>query len=290
MAKVEDIKIIDITDAKVFPSINQERPASNTSEKYRFKSTLEVADEFAKHGWVPVQAMETPQEETITRWRRGQKIVEPNPRFGYGRHIVRFANPDLPNLKMKGDTGRADIVLKTAHDGTAGMDLMAAIWRFICSNGLMVADAMLATQKVHHIGDDFSDQVGNAIEQIRLAVPRIAGRIGDFQVPLTEAQQREYAEAALLVKYGEKSMANYSPGMLIVPERTEDEEKTLWNTFNIIQEKLVEKGGDFRFNVNEETKHDDPYHAARPVKSVTESVRLNKSLWMLTEKMHELVV
>lgn len=69
----------------------------------------------------------------------------------------------------------------------------------------------------------------------------------------------------------------FIPTNLLRPKRSEDVKPTLWNTYNTVQEKFL-KGGRY-------------VHAAnrmREVKSINDNIKLNKTLWSLTEKMAEL--
>jgi hypothetical protein len=64
---------------------------------------------------------------------------------------------------------------------------------------------------------------------------------------------------------------------LLIPRRTIDKDKDdLWTTFNIVQENM-KKGFETRTNKG--------YHKIRAISSINEDTRINKSLWMLADKM-----
>ena len=65
--------------------------------------------------------------------------------------------------------------------------------------------------------------------------------------------------------------------------RVEDQDPTLWNTFNVVQENLV-KGG-LRV-VNPETSRRS---RTRGVTSISENAKLNKALWVLAESMQNIL-
>ena len=124
----------------------------------------------------------------------------------------------------------------------------------------------------------------------------IANKVFEFkEIIISKSEQLAFAEAALLAKYGKPEQGTISEKFnldsLIAPMRNIDRlvgsynhpvtENSLWNSFNILQEKLVEKGGRFVRN-NYKTKR------ARAITSVSENVRVNQALWSLTEKMAEL--
>ena len=93
-----------------------------------------------------------------------------------------------------------------------------------------------------------------------------------------------YARAALLVKYGEEEVErrHFDYSYLLAPVRREDREPTLWSAYNRVQEKLV-NGGRF-----ERAPKGKTVLKSRGLKSVTEDIRINQGLWMLTERMAQM--
>ncbi len=161
---------------------------------------------------------------------------------------------------------------------------MAGIFRIICGNGLVVADSMFATHKVLHMG--FQDQkVIDAVYDVVETTPKIMSRVNEFrQITLTRPEQEVLAESALAVRYDDEQLKarNYDVAMLLHPKRREDEKPTLWNTYNVLQEKLV-SGGQFERNPRNRYR----MNKVRGITSVTEDIRINKGLWMLAERMAE---
>ena len=63
--------------------------------------------------------------------------------------------------------------------------------------------------------------------------------------------------------------------------RSQEKEPTLWNTFNVIQEKFI-KGG------VRQIRPDRTRVKSRAISSIDENVKLNKALWTLTSEMAKL--
>jgi hypothetical protein len=197
-------------------------------------------------------------------------------------------------LEIKAVVGEMipEIIVKNAHDGSSCFNIMAGLFRFVCGNGIIIADSTFATHRIKHIG--FQDEnVIDAVSDIVKTTPLIANKVSEFkEIIISKPEQLAFAEAALLAKYGKPEQGTISEKFnlesLILPVRRDDRitynataENSLWNSFNILQEKLVEKGGRFARN-NYRTKR------ARAITSVSENVRVNQALWSLTEKMAEL--
>jgi hypothetical protein len=249
------------------------------SAKFSFVPTTRVIDLLATQHWLPAKVSE--------------KAARIESHRGFQQHLIRFRREeDVNQMAVVGEM-IPEIILKNAHDGTASFEIMAGLFRFVCGNGMIVADSMFARHRIKHIGfqnENVIDAVFNVVE----TTPKIMGRVDEFkQVVLNKPEQLAFAESALIAKYGDSEKSNkYDLESLVYPSRSADRinaigiesRNSLWNTFNILQERLVEKGG--RFAKSEK----NPYRKmkARGIKSVSENVRVNQALWALTEKMAEL--
>jgi hypothetical protein len=122
--------------------------------------------------------------------------------------------------------------------------LEGGLWRLICSNGAVVSDAVLANLHVPHKGN-----IGDVISishEIVEQFPKVLDSVEKFQALRLEApEQKAFATAALSLRYDE-GQAPITAEQLIAPRRREDTEPTLWNTFNTVQEKLVNGGDRYR--------------------------------------------
>jgi hypothetical protein len=106
------------------PSIFAGAAHSRTSRRYSFLPTSSILKGMAEEGWLPVSAQE--------------QLVRDDSRKGFQKHMVRFAHRD-DLQKCSGE--RAEIVVINSHDRSSGYQIHAAIFRFVCCNGIVVSDA-----------------------------------------------------------------------------------------------------------------------------------------------------
>lgn len=266
-------------------SVNQQEAYHGTSSKYAFIPTTRVIDVMKHMEWFPVKATE--------------KKAKKEDKVGFQSHMIRFRN--IADLERPTEVNKLipEIVLKNAHDGGGSFQMLAGLFRFICGNGMVVADATFQSHKIRHIG--YQDQnVIDAVFDVVRTTPLIMNRVDDFkQVTLSVPEQLALGETALIAKYGQDTEEDIAEGntlrtrynlqRLVRPIRQADymnpEVNSLWNVTNILQEKLVEHGG--RFAVKAEGSY-GRIVKARGVKSVTENIRINQAIWALAEKMREL--
>jgi hypothetical protein len=248
------------------PSVFATNPTDDVSERYRFIATFEVVKRLQTEGWFPTEA----QECRVTNAKNQ----------GYQKHLIRFQRHDLI---LNGEA--IEVVLINSNNRSAAYQLMAGVFRFICSNGMIVGDTFEKIS-VRHI-DLNPDEIVEASYEIINKAPKIAGNMQEMKaIELSQGEREIFAESAALALYGEKEAIPFRTERLLTPRRYDDRGKNdLWSTFNIVQENLV-KGGirglkrDEHRNLRRVT--------TRQIRSIDKDVRLNKALWNLTEKMKEL--
>lgn len=251
---------------RVAPAVFANHASVKTSDRYKFIPTIQVVDILRNQGWSPVQAFES--------------RVRNEDRQGFQKHSVRFAKLDDTAL-IVGDT-RPEILLTTAHDGTAKFDFHAALFRLICSNGMVVADTTFEKIGVKHVGFAESDVI-DATFSIVKDVPKIAEAVESFRmIDLNSDEQLAFADAALQLRWADTGTAPVTADKLLGARRYDDKGTDLWKTFNVVQENLIKGGPRGAYQYGQRRK------SVRKVTSINEDVRLNKALWSLTEKMAEI--
>lgn len=252
------------------PSIFSEQPHEKVSSKYAFVPTVQVVEQLEKRGWFPVNAQE-------------QRVINLS-RRGYQKHVIKFQSQE--HQAINGII--PEIVLTNSHDRTSSFQFMAGLFRFICSNGLVVADAMFGEMKVRHIGYT-NEQVHQVINQITSHTPNVLNRLeGLKQIELLPPERLAFATSAAMEKWKvEAQDLPFSPDRLLTTRRYEDKAPTLWNTYNMVQENLTK--GELRYvTVNKEGRR--ARRKSRPIVSINENIRVNKALWTLTENMRRIKV
>lgn len=228
------------------------------SEKYTVANTYTVIQDMEKLGWKVVRAA----QRKATKKSSG--------RFSY--HMVALQNPDIKITKQV-DGGEEivecfpQIILTNSHDGLSCFQFRVGLYRCICSNGLVISDAELSEFKIRHIYYSF-ENLRAVVGRILEALPSKVERMSQMSnVLLSEDQKLDFAKKALSIRKGVKEEELQADEEtykdLLTPVRKEDEGSSLWNVYNVLQEKIV-KGG---YTTAEEGKK------ARKVRKVTSFIK-----------------
>ncbi len=245
------------------PSVFATNPISDVSNRYQFIPTFDVVKRLQNEGWMPTKV-----QESYVRNQENQ---------GYQKHLIRFQRQDLI---LNGEA--IEVVLINSHNRSAAYQLMAGVFRFICSNGMIVGDTFERIS-VKHINFD-PDAVVKASYEIIENAPKIAQNMQEMKaIELNKDEKEIYAESAALTVYGERTAIPFDASRLLTPRRYDDRNKNdLWSTFNIVQENMM-KGG--MRGLKRDKNGNFRRVTTRKIKSIDKDVRLNKALWNLTEKM-----
>lgn len=230
------------------------------SDKYIQANTSTVIDDMAKLGWFPIDAK--------------QKKARKNSSGIQSFHMIAFQNP---NVKvMQGDDVEAypRIILTNSHDGMASFRFRVALFRCICSNGLIIADENFAELTIRHINYTFDD-LRHLVEKTMRELPEYINIMNRMKTTtLDKSQKYDFALKMLKIRKNvpEEEKLNVSERTLIdilTPTRKEDEGDSLWNVFNVLQEKMI-KGG-----AMVESGKEDKLRKMRPVKSFVRDLSVN---------------
>jgi hypothetical protein len=119
--------------------------------------------------------------------------------------------------------------------------MLAGMFRFVCSNGLVCGDTV-ADVRVPHKGDVAGHVIEGAYEVLhgfdRVQESRDAMRA----ITLDAGESEVFARAALALKYDEDKPAPITESQILMPRRFDDRRRDLWSVFNRTQENLT-KGG-----------------------------------------------
>jgi hypothetical protein len=167
-----------------------------------------------------------------------------------------------------------------SHDGTSAYQMLAGVFRFVCSNGLICGEEV-GDIRVPHRGD----VVGRVIEGAYTVLDEFEridqNREAMKQIRLSPPEQTVFARAALVERFGEEKEPPVTTEQVLAPERGEDNGSDLWTVFNRAQEHLVRGGLRARTANNRRTR-------TRAVTGIDQAVKLNRGLWMLAEGMRKL--
>jgi hypothetical protein len=265
MPRVREIfkPVGDIAD---FRAVVAAAPHSSVSGRYSFIPTTRPLEVLQQLGYSPVAVAE--------------QRVRSVDKYGFQMHAIRLRHAN-DNRELRVGQSIPELLLINSHMGTASFRLSLALWELVCANGLMVEREGIVEQKVRHVG--YTDgQVCEAILALAPRVPELLTAVEQFnQINLDREEQMAFAKAASALRW-EGETYEVNPLGMLYASRAQQRAPTLWNTANVLQEHLVRGGVTVR-NLKGHTSH-----FARPITGLGENVRLNKALWVLTEKMAEL--
>ena len=241
------------------PALFTEEPHYEASDKYHFVSTIDVINEVKSLNWYPTSVQ--------------QSSVKDEDKEGYQRHLVRFRHfDDLLNPK----DNAVELLLFNSHDRSIAFSISAGIYRFVCANGLVIADSVFESYKIKHIGDRVND-VQAAIDKITSYKPQLQQKIDSFEsIGLTRQEQESFARSAIPLRFDEKLKVDYND--LLVPHRSEDEKNDLYTTLNVIQENLL------RGNISGVNQETGRRFTSREITSIGKDVDVNQGLWDIAER------
>jgi hypothetical protein len=246
----------------IAPSVFTEKAdSSSTSKHYVHIPTEKVIDDMSSLGWGVVDA----------------KQVNARKSKGYQKHMVVFGNDNLVVEGKDGDTVMPRILMTNSHDGKNSFKFQAGLYRLVCSNGLVIADAEFATMKIRHMGYDLSE-LKTVISEIVEKLPLTVECMNKLKAKeMSEDEKMEFAERALRTRLPESQLSTFTFDNiqdLLKPTRVEDSGNDMWSVYNVIQEKIIH--GMFDYNTR-----NGKVRKARKIKNFQQDTRVNKELYEL---------
>jgi hypothetical protein len=236
------------------PAIGATGPAESVSDRYQFVSSQEILERVMQDGWRITNA---------TSQGRSQ----------YAQHRVTLVHENELEKALSSDNeGIPRIEMFNSHNLTKRLMFAVGFFRFICSNGLIVASGPAETIRTkHRFNDDRLEQIMGQVSEISSRFPVINEKIESFKSrQLTDSEQASFAEYAI------KGRFNYRPAMpkrfrdtervverLLNHRREEDNGNSTWQVFNRVQENIITGMEGF----------------SRPIRGYTDSTRVNQLLW-----------
>lgn len=261
----ETVAISDEELRRVVPSIFASQPIEGVSDRYSFLPTSSILQGMRENGWVPVRAEE--------------QSVRAEARRGFQKHLIRFARTEHLQTWEKNQV-RPEVVLLNSHDKSSAYQLHCGLFRLVCLNGMVVADATFERISIKHSGFN-PDSVIEASFKVLGAVPDIMNKVQLFQDRiLTDAERLALATGAATYRWEDLAKAPINPSMLLNPRRYGDEAKDLWTTFNTVQENII-RGGQRDYSRRRPDGRRMP--KSRAINGIDEDMKLNKALWQMAE-------
>jgi len=236
------------------PAIFATSPAPKMSDKYTFVPTLEIVENFDREGWKVFSAKQIG--------------------FGpYSSHQIRLRNGELPQV---GDS-LVEAVIQNSHNGMSSFSVSAGLYRLVCSNGLTVPTSVADSITVKHMRVDMSavrmitDEFADRLPMIQRSVARMESTI------LNEEKTMDLMKKASLIRW-EKGTVPSSINLtdLLSPVREGDVGNSVWKVFNVVQEKFIRGGSQYRTQRGRMT-------TMKELKNFQSINKINTNLWELAE-------
>ncbi len=258
--------------AKQAPVVLAEGPTAEVSDQYTFASTETVIDDLSELGWYPNEVSQRKSRKKST---------------SFSPHMVKLFNPDLKINKDEGgeeNISYPQIILKNRHDGLGKFQFMSGIYRLVCSNGMVIATQKFGEVRIAHRGYSF-DEMRDIVRTRTEAIQEQIEVMNDMQVRMLDQTEREELamrsiilrsntqagtkEAKELIKRVDKVTLKE----LLSPEREADRGNDLWNTFQVVQEKITK--GLFHMPLGAQAK----VRKVREINSFEKDLEFNKELF-----------
>ncbi|WP_088282996.1 DUF932 domain-containing protein [Ideonella sp. A 288] len=256
------------------PSIFAEGKHASRSERYTYIPTIDVLRGLRREGFEPFMVAQ------------GASRVEGKAAFT--KHMIRMRHHRDTSGQVQTRPEVNEIILINSHDGAGSYQMLAGMFRFVCSNGLVVGE-VVEDLRIPHRGDVQNEVIEGAFRVLDEfeAVDEHTEAMKALQ--LQPPEEIAFATAALALRFGERAIEDeggHSPApvtaaQLIEARRPEDLGHSLWTTFQRVQENAL-RGGQLGRSALGRRVH------TRPVGSIDRSVSLNRALWMLAEEMRTL--
>lgn len=233
-------------------------PHESVTSRYGFVPTYEIINLLEERGW-EVMGSE------VAKVRRAEYA-------GYQKHMVRMRHSRAKSLKVLNDTF-PEIVITNAHRSGA-LQILLALFRLACLNGMVLADDMnfQSYRRRHLTGiyDDVLEYIDGVVETI----PAITAKVAEFtEVSLQPDEVEEFATEAAKIRWPKRTPVTAVE--LVRVRRQADVGNDLWTVYNRAQESLL-RGGTLGHTKAGKRR------LTRGIRSVDETVRINKELWQLT--------
>lgn len=258
-----EIPLTDDQIHAVAPSIFSEGKHESRSERYSYIPTNIIYQKLKQEGFEAFMVC-----QTKTR-KEGMKE--------HTKHMMR-----LRHCSYKAGAEANEIILINSHNGSSSYQMKAGMYRFVCQNGLVIGED-IADIRVPHSGN-VTDRVIEGVYEVVNTFDMVNKHKDEMKsLPLTVEHQEYFAEAALSLRFDtENKPSPVTARQILTPRRREDDSNDLWTTFNRVQENLVRGGLSGK---NEKGKRS----RTRAITGMDQDLKLNRALWILSEKMKSIL-
>jgi hypothetical protein len=238
---------------EITPSVFATSPSPKMSQKYTFVPTMDIIENFDREGWKVYSAKQI---------GRGQ----------FAQHELRLRNGELPNV---GDS-LIEAVVRNSHNGLSTFSVSAGLHRLVCSNGLTVPTSIADSISVRHMKFDVG-MVKEITDQFAERLPLIQRSVGKMETTFLEEERLvDFVNKSALIRWEKGSIPKINVEDFLRPERDGDVGSSVWKTFNVIQEKFVRGGLQYKSGKGRLV-------TMKELKNFQNINKINTNLWELAE-------
>ena len=239
---------------KFAPSVFSTTPSPTMSKRYTFVPTFELIENFEREGWNVASARQI-----------GKGM--------YASHELRMRNGQLPQV---GDS-IVEAVISNSHNGLSTFKMSTGLFRLVCSNGLTVPTSVAEQISIRHSNMEFGE-IQRVTDQFAERLPIIQRSVSKMENTfLSDEQTIDLLNKSALLRWQKESVpVSINMEELLVPEREADMGNSVWKTFNVIQEKFVRGGTQYRSKRGRSM-------TMRTLKDFQVINKINTGLWELAE-------
>lgn len=262
--------------ARLAPAAFTDGSHPDTSDRYKTVSTVDAISILQDYGYMPVQAAQ----------RKARKASNK----GYTQHMLAFAHKW--NLL---DRDRPEIILYNSHDGKSSLRLFAGMFRGICSNGLVAGEGyegrMRHLKSTTGAFEDMLEDVAHTIPSMNDKVQKMKEVMLspedaiDFAYNASTLRWEAIPEASKDVELRGVYADRYTASTMLSVRRMDDYGSDLWSVYNRTQEALI-RGGAKLISFTDRNEYGKRRYS-RPVGSVSDSIKINRSLWDMASDLME---
>jgi len=244
------------------------------SGRYGFVDTAAAISILNDHGWNPVRAVQKPS-----------RLSENIP---FQDHMLSFAPAQLDDRD-----NQPNLILYNSHNGKSALKLFIGVYRCLCSNGIIAGDSLFESKLRHSAttANGFSNLIQSQSDNVPMLMDRIDGMQNHI---LDHDQIVDFAYDAVNLRWDmlqdtppDNRNGSYADQFRTVKQalrvrRHGDGGNDKYTVFNRLQESLIRGGVEIesytKRNPNGATRK------AKPLASLAETVRVNRELWNLADR------
>ena len=263
----------------IAPSIFATTAHPSRSDKFRPIPTISMIRHLAKEGFSVVDVQ-------VSKARLADRAP-------FAKHLLRLRRLGETTGLSVGDTV-PEIALKNANDGTGAYDIMAALLKIACLNGLITSISEASHCLVRHAGDVAHKVIDGTYAVLEESKKALAAPDAWSRIRLDDEEKLAFATAVHQVRWPAEPEVDGGlpmpvtaivPAQLLDIRREEDKGSDLWSVFNRVQENVIQGGlGSTRVLEGGRLRRS----RSRAIKGVDQSVSLNRALFTLANRMAEI--